>query len=145
MDKQPFNNQSLFSEYYLQKLVRDDDFWVESLGQAQGAWEKIKGVYTKVGKRLPGANEAETEHLLIRPVLETLDHIYVLQPAVRSPEGTSHPDFAFFATDEGLREAERLFKGKVEFFKTVLAIGDAKHWDRSLDRKLKAPGEAPAA
>lgn len=141
MDDQPYNNQSLFSEYYLQELVRDDEFWQESLGQAQNGWEKLRDVYRKVAFRLAGANEAETERLFIRPVLDALGHLYALQPTVPSPEGPRRPDFAFFTTEEELREAERLFKGKVEFFKTSLAVGDAKHWDRSLDKKLRGAGD----
>jgi len=141
MDRQLSNNQCLFSEYYLQDRVRDDEFWQESLAQAHDIWEELRNLYHKVTPRLPGANEAKTERLFIRPVLDKLGHIYALQPTLPSPEGPCWPDFSFFATEDDLREAERIFKGKVEFFKTSLAVGDAKQWDRSLDKKLKGPGD----
>jgi len=45
-----------------------------------------------------------------------------------------------FTSSEARQEAES-HKGQMEFFKTALAVGDAKAWERSLDRRVKGPGD----
>jgi len=141
MHMQPFNNQSLFSDYYLTELIKDDKFWQESFRQAEEAHRKIKEIFQKAGENLAGLNEAETERRIIRPILDSFGHIYSLQPSVDSPEGIRRPDFAFFVDTQTRDLAEREHKGKREFFATCLAVGDAKHWDRALDKKTKGSGD----
>jgi len=63
-----------------------------------------------------------------------------VQPAVHSPEGIRRPDYAFFSSPEVRQEAES-HKGQPEFFRNALAIGDAKAWERSLDKRVKGPGD----
>jgi hypothetical protein len=103
----------------------------------------IKDLYERVKGELPTANEARTEQLFIHPVLDLLGHrdSYAVHPPVDSPEGTRHPDFAFFASRED-REAAASSTGRREYFAKALAVGDAKQWDRSLDRKRKGAGDA---
>jgi hypothetical protein len=105
MEKLPegINNQSLFSDYYLTELVRDDDFFKKSRDEVENIFNKIKEIYEREKKFLADSlNETETERRLIRPVLNALGYIYSLQPTVHSPEGIRRPDFAFFATKEDL-------------------------------------------
>jgi len=137
------NNSSLFTDYYLAELLKDDSFFQRSKGRAREAWEAIKAQYEKEKELLPEANEAETERRFIRPVLNIVGYkdLYSLQPPVPSPEGIRRPDFAFFASREDLEEAEKHLKGKPEYFAKALAVGDAKHWERSLDKKIKGPGD----
>ncbi|HPD06798.1 MAG TPA: Eco57I restriction-modification methylase domain-containing protein, partial [Candidatus Bipolaricaulis sp.] len=106
-------------------------------------WRAIKDLYERVKGELPTANEARTEQLFIHPVLELLGHkdSYAVQPPVDSPEGMRRPDFAFFASRED-REAAASSTGRREYFTKALAVGDAKQWDRSLDRKRKGTGDA---
>ncbi|RKZ26909.1 hypothetical protein DRQ29_04220, partial [bacterium] len=137
------NNSSLFTDYYLSELLRDDSFFQKSKEQANEVWQAIKAQYEKVKDLLPTANEAETERRFIRPLLDILGYkdLYSLQPPVPSPEGIRRPDFAFFASEQDLEEAEKHLKGRQEYFTKAVAVGDAKQWERSLDKKIKGPGD----
>jgi hypothetical protein len=136
-----YNNRSLFSDYYLEELVGEDSHWRALKSKV---WEYRQRIRDILEKALPGINgdtpEAEVERRLIRPILDILGHVYFVQPAVPSPEGVRRPDYAFFPSTEVRREAEAQ-KGKLEFFKNVLAVGDAKAWERSLDKRVKGPGD----
>lgn len=136
-------NQGLFSDYYLTELVRQDPFFIKSRKEMRQVWLTMKSIYERVKQRLPKANEAQVEQLFIRPVLEVLGYkdCYAVQPEVPSPEGPRRPDYAFFASPEDLAAAETTARGKIEYFAKALAIGDAKAWDRSLDRKQKGLGD----
>ncbi|MCL0057510.1 hypothetical protein M1N05_00370, partial [Dehalococcoidales bacterium] len=138
---QIYNNRSLFSDYYLEELVGEDSHW-QAL--KKNAWEYRQRIANILGKAVPGINgdtpEAEVERRLIHPVLDTLGHVYFVQPAVPSSEGVRRPDYAFFPSAGALREAES-YKGQLEFFKTALAVADAKAWERSLDKRVKGPGD----
>lgn len=138
------NNQGLFSDYYLAELVRDDDFFQWPAKDAEAIWRAIKILYEKVRGQLATANEAQTEQLFIHPVLDLLGwrDLYAVQPPVPSSEGPRRPDFAFFGSIDDKEQAEATCKGKVEYFAKALAVGDAKQWDRSLDRKRKGAGDA---
>ena len=137
------HNSSLFSDYFLVELVREDPFFQRATREAAGVFEEIRALHKHVKFRLPEANEAETEHLFIRPVLDILGwkDLYTLQPSVPSYEGTRRPDFCFFASTEDLEDAEHRLQGRGEYFSKAVAIGDAKQWSRSLDSKLKGPGD----
>ncbi len=140
MEKLPngVNNQSLFSDYYLTNLVKDDDSSKKSLGEVKEAFNKIKETYEREKKFLKdGIKENETERRFIRPVLDTLGHIYSLTPNVHSPEGTRQPDFAFFSTEEDHEEAEKKLRDKNEYFTKAISVGDAKRWNRFLDKKIR--------
>ena len=138
------NNQGLFSDFYLTELVRDDEFFQNSAKDAELAWLVMKSLYNKMKSQLTTANEAQTEQIFIRPVLDALGHkdSYAVQPDVPSAEGARRPDYAFFALVEDLEEAEAAAKGKTEYFAKALAVGDAKAWDRSLDHKRKGGRDA---
>ncbi|MBL7208763.1 MAG: N-6 DNA methylase [Dehalococcoidia bacterium] len=136
-----YNNRSLFSDYYLEERAPEDPHW-QTLRQK--AWEYRQRVGDILEKATPGINgntpEAEVERRLIRPILDVLGHVYFVQPAVPSPEGVKHPDYAFFPSVEARQEAES-HKGQMAFFKTALAVGDAKAWQRSLDKRVKGRGD----
>ena len=109
------NNRSLFSDYYLTELVKDDPFWGESVRESEEVRRKIEEIYSGV-PHPEGLNEAETEHRLIRPVLDALEHIYALQPSVGSPEGVRRPDFAFFPDADKRDKTETQHKhGRASF------------------------------
>jgi hypothetical protein len=69
----------------------------------------------------------------IQPVLDVLGHIYEVQPAL--PGAAPTPDYAFFA-DETAKGAATPRLGTAAFWETALAVGDAKRWDRPLDRRI---------
>ena len=138
---QIYNNRSLFSDYYLEDLVAEDPHWRSFKNKAWEFRQRIANILDKATLGINGDTpEGEVERRLIRPILDTLGHIYFVQPAVPSPEGVRRPDYAFFPSTEALREAES-HKGKLEFFKTALAVGDAKAWERSLDIRGMGSGD----
>jgi hypothetical protein len=140
MEKLPngIDNQSLFSDYYLTDLVKEDYFSKKSLGEVKEAFIKIKEIYEREKKFLrDGLKENETERRFIRPVLDNLGHIYSLTPNVHSPEGTRQPDFAFFAVKEDHEEADKKLRDKNEYFTKAISVGDAKRWNKPLDKKIK--------
>lgn len=134
-----YRNQSLFSDYYLRELVRDDPHWKDVLAAAPVLHRKIADIYQRGTPGIENVSEAEVERRLIRPVLSALEHVYEAQPDVRSPEGTKTPDYGFFASVDDRNKAEGA--ALEEYWKHALAVGDAKAWDRSLDRRLKGPGD----
>jgi type I restriction-modification system DNA methylase subunit len=134
-----YNNRSLFSDYYLRELVRDDPHWKDVLAGVSALRQRIADIYRRGMPGIEQASEAEVERRLIRPVLDALAHVYEAQPNVRSAEGTKTPDYGIFATVEDRKKAAEA--GIDNYWKHALAVGDAKAWDRSLDRRLKGPGD----
>jgi hypothetical protein len=134
-----YNNRSLFSDYYLRELVRDDPHWRDVLAGVAALRQRIAEVYKRGMPGIEQASEAEVERRLIRPVLDALAHVYEAQPGVRSAEGTKTPDYGIFATVEDCKKAAEA--GIDNYWKHALAVGDAKAWDRPLDRRIKAPGD----
>ena len=134
------HNSSLFSDYFLAELVKEEPFFQRATQEAAGVFEEVRSLYERVKSRLPEANEAEAEHLFIRLVLDILGwkELYTLQPSVPSYEGTRRPDFCFFASKDDLEDAEHHLQGRGEYFSKAVAIGDAKQWSRSLDTKTAA-------
>jgi len=109
------------------------------LGGVAALRQRIAEVYQRGTTGIEQASEAEVERRLIRPVLDALAHVYEAQPAVRSAEGTKTPDYGIFATVEDRKKAAEA--GIDNYWKHALAVGDAKAWDRPLDRRIKAPGD----
>jgi type I restriction-modification system DNA methylase subunit len=134
-----YNNRSLFSDYYLRELVRGDPHWNDMLAGVVALRQRVAEVYKRGTPGIEQASEAEVERRLIRPVLDALAHVYEAQPNVRSAEGTKTPDYGIFATVEDRKKAAEA--GIDNYWKHALAVGDAKAWDRSLDRRLKGPGD----
>jgi hypothetical protein len=96
-----YKNHSLFSDYYLEERVKEDPHW-QALKKK--AWEYHQRIANILEKAASGTNgdtpEAEVEQRLIRPILDSLQHVYFVQPAVPSPEGVRRPDYAFFPSPE---------------------------------------------
>jgi len=134
-----YDNRSLFSDYYLSELARDDPHWKSTLQSIAELRDRIAEVYKRGTPGIEQAAEGEVEERLIRPVLRVLGHEFEVGPNVRSAEGTKTPDYAFFATTEDRQAADRA--GIDGYWKHALSVGDAKAWDRSLDRRLKGPGD----
>lgn len=134
-----YNNRSLFSDYYLEELLRDDPHWQAAHANAWEIRQRIANIWERAKPGIEDVREAEVERRFIRPVLDVLGHVYEVQPGVRSPEGTKTPDYAFFATADERNEASQ--RDIDDYWKTTLAVGDAKAWERSLDKRLKGPGD----
>lgn len=130
-------NHKLFSDYYLDQILpKENALWGE-VPRIEEVFRKIKELYLKYNKDFLVLSEAQLEREFIQPVLEILGHDFEVQPTLPTSEGTKKPDYAFFDSDKMKTTARRKFAGGKRFFENALAIGDAKKWDRDLDRKAE--------
>ena len=129
------NNQSLFSDYYLDSLIVEQPQW-RNTPEIESDYAAIKARFDAVAPNAEHLNEPQTERELIQPLLEQLGHVFEVQPTLQSSQGTKRPDYAFFASRDAHQAAQTQVNTN-EFFKTALAVGDAKAWSRNLDRKAQ--------
>ncbi|MFQ6100095.1 MAG: Eco57I restriction-modification methylase domain-containing protein [Anaerolineae bacterium] len=126
-------NHYLFSDHFLNQVLPDQAIWRESEAEAKQALDAIVELYSQLEDALPHYSEAALEQEWIRPTLSVLGHVYHVQPPLTGALGT--PDYAFFS-DEPAKQAAAPAWGTPAFWETVLAVGDAKRWDRPLDKRL---------
>lgn len=135
-----FNNRFLFSDYYLEEILPGQEEFTGPGKILSDSFGSIKRLFKDKRKELPQRPEASLEEEFIRPILDILGHLYEVQPPLPTSERVNHPDYAFFASSE-----EKLFAvnhlGKKEFWTRAVAVGDAKSWERSLDKKLSGGGD----
>ena len=132
-------NHYLFSDYYLDHLLPRRLDWQKATAEARAAMKRLQTIYAAF---TPTENEAQTERDWIRPALDALSHVFEVQPSIATPDGVRRPDYVFFPTDKA-RQAAKPLQGREDYPATALAVGDAKHWDRSLDQTLKGEGRKP--
>ena len=132
-------NQSLFSNYYLDSLIVEQPQWADT-PDIESDYAAIKERFDTVAPSTEHLNEAQTEHDFIQPVLEQLGHVFQVQLTIQTSQGVRVPDYAFFASTDALNAAQPHINTN-QFFKTVLAVGDAKKWSRNLDRKTQDGGD----
>ena len=135
MAESAYNNQGLFSTYHLEKVIME-----QTSDALESTYDQIKQLYASIAEFADNLNESQTEDQFIRPVLEILGHTFAVQPVLRTSLGRKQPDYAFFARQEALAHAHPQINTNA-FFKTATAIGDAKAWERDLDRKLDGQGD----
>lgn len=136
-----YNNHSLFSGFYLDELVLQDSHWKRMAAQVHELRQQIAQAY-EVGMQglTEETPEAEVERRLIRPILTLLGHHFYVQKNVPTPEGQKYPDYAFFSSGVDQITAEGQ-KDRTAFFQNAIAVGEAKRWDRPLDRRLRGRGD----
>jgi hypothetical protein len=84
-------------------------------------------------------SEAELEEFLIRPVFVILGHHFSLQQKVSRNQ--HFPDYGFFPDTRSLEEAyAQKETGTADFYREAIAVGDAKRWMVSLDKKAEGKG-----
>jgi len=66
-DSRPFKNSNLFSNHYLEKLVKDGQQWREA--QPEQAFAQINELFQRKARVLENYNESQLEENFIRPVL----------------------------------------------------------------------------
>jgi len=130
----PYNNKNLFSTHYLDKRLKESEEWNKE-EKARTAYDQIKKIHSEKKDRIQTytGNEAQLEEDFIRPVLRALSHVFGVQATIK--KNAYRPDYGFFECKEDLDEA---FKNKdsLGFYKGAIAVGDAKAWDKPLDKKL---------
>jgi hypothetical protein len=132
----PFRNQGLFTDHYLQDVLPEDTaLWtVEGLDQVRA---ELAALWQREAPNVAGYNEAQLEEHFIRPVLQVLGQVWEVQPSA----GSHQPDYGLFADDATRHQAKEQdrFGGKV-YWSHALAVGDAKVWERKLDKQLAGGG-----
>jgi len=133
-DFRPFKNSNLFSNHYLEKLVKDNSEWREA--EPEEAFAQIKELYERKARVLENYNESQLEENFIRPMLRILGHYFDVQGKVLGKDRT--PDYAFFPDQESQDQAEA-HPGE-DYYRRAVAVGDAKSWKISLDKSRKGQG-----
>lgn len=129
--EQPFLNHGLFADHFLKARLPQLQEWREAPGLEE-AFREIQRLYHANKALLAGANEAQTEEHFVKPVLRALGHAYEVQEPIAGID--TKPDYDFFLSKED-RENARSKKGTEGFWRDVVALGDAKRWGSSLDRR----------
>jgi type I restriction-modification system DNA methylase subunit len=127
----PYENRSLFSDHFLRDILptwpefaaADTNSLIADLAHL---WNSERGV-------LEQANEAQTEERFIKPVLARLGFFFTVQAGVPTASGHRQPDYALFVDDDTRAEAEE--HSGTGRFSGAVAVGDAKRFDRPLDRR----------
>ena len=132
-------NQSLFSNYYLDSLIVGQPQWAQT-PNIESDYAAIKARFDAIAPNTERFNEARTEHEFIRPVLNQLGHVFEVQPSLQTSQGTKRPDYAFFASRDAHNDAQPHINTN-QFFKTALAVGDAKKWSLNLDHRAQGSGD----
>lgn len=135
-----FNNRFLFSNYYLEEILPRQGAFADTGKVLSDSFGSIKSLFKDKQKVLPRRPEASLEEEFIRPILDILGHVYEVQSPLPTSERVNRPDYAFFASSEGKSSAVQHL-GTKEFWTRAVAVGDAKSWERSLDRKLSGGGD----
>jgi|SRR5579862_6775317 len=89
----PHHNHQLFSDHYLNVLLPHLPAWNLLLAESQAAMAVVASIYRAY---TPSANEAQTEHDLIRPILRALSFDFEVQPVLKTPDGAKRPDYVFY-------------------------------------------------
>ncbi len=125
-------NRNLFSTYYLESLIKENPEWNEDVTDA---FNRAKKLYDSRKESWNRMDESMLEEFLIKPLLkEVLGHHFAPQAKVEL--GAKRPDYAFFENDVVLNETLEK-KGVDDFYLKAVAVGDAKSWKTSLDKKVK--------
>ncbi len=125
-------NRNLFSTHYLESLVKENPEWKEDVTDS---FDRAKKIYNSRKESWNRMDESMLEEFLIRPILKVaLGHYFVPQAKVEL--GSRRPDYAFFENDAILNEALEK-KGIDDLYLKAVAVGDAKSWKTSLDKKVK--------
>jgi len=142
------NNRNLFADNYLKHHLAGLPGWQEYRG-LDDSFAAIKRLYNERAGSLADANESQTEHDFIRPILDILwqeespGDCYQVQVVIPNLNGHRQPDYALFRRAEDRVAADAL-RGQVDYWRGTAALADAKGWNVSLDRS-QGPDRNPSA
>lgn len=122
------NNKSLFSDYYLENLIKNTSEWKKE--DHKEVFEKIKNIYQAELPFLEGLNESQLEERFFRRVFQIILPEFEVQATTKKQD---FPDYAFFPDEHSLKSAHEE-KGKRSFFVNAFAIGEVKRWGVELDK-----------
>ncbi|MDD1414509.1 Eco57I restriction-modification methylase domain-containing protein [Dolichospermum sp. ST_con] len=124
-------NKPLFSQHYLQYRLQECLEWQLDINSD---FEKLNKLYLSKKAILPTLNEAQTEDVFIKPVLEILGFKNIPQVVTRGKGRAERPDYALFANEEERDTAYTLQNNETAFYERVLVIAEAKYWERPLSK-----------
>lgn len=124
----PFQNNNLFSNYFLTNQLLQSPEWSNS--EYRDSFQQIKEIYQREKNLLRTYNEKQLEDHFFKPIFSILAHNYEVTERTRSQE---FPDFAFFP-DENARTHAHQFKNTRSFYANTIAIGEVKQIAVDLDR-----------
>ncbi|MEI6499401.1 MAG: N-6 DNA methylase [Armatimonadota bacterium] len=124
----PFRNEGLFTDHYLQDVLpKTPGLW--DLSDLEAVRQALLALWQDQAGQVAHYSEAQLEDHFVKPVLKVLGHVYEPQALA----GQHKPDYAFFP-DEATRVSVLPADGRREYWSHALAVGDAKSWERKLDK-----------
>ena len=124
-------NKPLFSQHYLQYRIQASPEWQVNLA---ADFQKLKKLYISKQDLLPTLNEDQTEEEFIKPVLKLLGFSYITQVTTRGKGRAERPDYALFNNESDRDFAYTLKDNETAFYNRVVAIAEAKYWERPLSK-----------
>lgn len=100
------NNQSLFSDHYLDDILRHTPTWQTAVTHARPLLNWLRARYTQEQAQLTDYKEAQLEENWFKPIFERLGHVWEVQAAIPGlKNSTKKPDYAFFPDEEARQTA----------------------------------------
>ncbi len=129
-EETPYTN-NLFSNHFLQERLSELEEWKQA--EVEEAYEELQKQWEKTRDYLQTQpNEDNTKEKFLNPVLTKILGHYPDLEAQKTVSGKNlNPDYLFFKDFEHNLDAEENDKDK---FKQSYALGEAKKWDRTLDK-----------
>jgi hypothetical protein len=124
-------NKPLFSQHYLDYRIQECPEWQLDV---KLDFEQLKNLYLSKKAILPTLNEAQTEDIFIKPVLDILGFSNIPQVVTRGKGRAERPDYALFANEADRDTAYSLQSHETAFYGRVLVIAEAKYWERPLSK-----------
>lgn len=134
-------NRGLFADHYLEDILPSLQVW-QCDDEAEAVLKKLRDIYERHATKFTGkTNEAQTEDDFVKPVLDVLwdKNSYQVQCNIKTPDGVSRTDYGFFR-DADTRDKADALKGSPQFWPKAVALGDAKRWNDSLDKRRAKDG-----
>lgn len=136
---------TLFTHDYLAQGVRATADWRDAQARVPAFHEALNAAFAAVAKPA-GEVEAQIELRIVQPVLEALGWkgLYTVQARIDQKGRKNVPDYLFFATPEDHAKADAQ-SNHGDRYRHAIALGDAKAWSISLDKRGGGAGldEAP--
>jgi len=124
-------NKPLFSQHYLDYRLQECPEWHLDI---KLDFEQLKNLYLSKKAILPTLNEAQTEDVFIKPVLDILGFSNIPQVVTRGKGRAERPDYALFANENERDIAYSFQNNETAFYGRVLVIAEAKYWERPLSK-----------
>jgi len=137
---QHHGNRQLFSDHYLDIILPGRADWQMLVPAAAAARGRIAAI---LADYQPSTNEAQTEHELVRPILEVLGHTFEVQAPLKTPDGTRKPDYVLYCDAAARTANKNQVLDDARLADRAFAVGEAKYWERPLDIALQAGGGDP--